>query len=383
MHPILASSTAPPWLEVVQPICTQLFVVTDPGRDLDDEDVLVSLNRYIRMGILSTLGVVANLAPSAKRARLAKGTLGQLGLGEVPVGIGTGCNQPDDDGMDYQFNVGYLAEEDTVEDGFALLRRTLEAARPKQVVLLLISGLTDAARMMREEPALFLSKVRRVVFMGGVETDGDQVKVDNDGLFRPDATAQNVKFDGDAATYLYRQLQLGEIPMTILTRHASAAAVVPRSMYDRMAETGHPVGVRLRDAQKVAIEELWKRANLPDGDPARLGLPGRCNRAWFSSMFLGGQGQDLSGSDSIWSLVQTFMLYDPMTLIAAVPVLREYFYQPCVVEVGGTEHHVIGVSAKRHGVNDPAMLATYLADALVSSLEYGMQSQSSQASAAS
>lgn len=382
MEPTLSSRSAPPWLEVVQPLVTSLFVVTDPGRDQDDEDVLVGLNRYVRMGLLSTLGVVANLAPSAKRARLAKGTLGQLGLAEIPVGIGTGCNQPDDDGLDYQFNVTYLAEEDSVVDGYELLRQTLIAARPQQVVLLLISGLTDAARMLRDEPALFLSKVRRVVFMGGVETVGDQVKIGQDGLFRPDATAQNVKFDGEAANYLYRQLQLGEVPMTILTRHASGAAKVPRAIYDRMAETGHPVGIRVRDAQKLAIEEVWRRANLPEGDPKRMGLPARCNKDWFCGAFLGGQGKELTGEDSIWNLVQTFMLYDPMTLIAAVPVLREYFYQSCVVEVGGVEHHIIGVSPARHGVNDPNMLSEYLVESLVASLEVNMQSRASDAAVA-
>ncbi len=363
----------PPWLEVI-PLVRSLLVIMDPGRDQDDEDTLVALNRFVRMGLMDVLGVVANLAPSANRARLARGTLDTLGLPEIPVGIGTGCTQPDDDGMAYQWAVSYLSPEDAVVDGKTLLRRTLEGAQPGQIVLVLLSGLTDAYEIMREEPALFASRVRRVVFMGGVEASGDSVKVYKDGRFRPDPTAQNVKFDTDSAGVLYKQLQLMGIPMTILTRHAAAAAKVPRAIYDEMADTGHPVGVRLREAQKTAIEELWRRANLPDGHADRMGLPGRCNAAWFRGAFLGGQGDDRGADDGIWDLVQTFMLYDPMTLFAAVPSLREYFFEPEVIEVCDAnghpvEHLVIGVSAARHGVSHPEELASYLTKALVESLQ--------------
>src|SRR6516164_3831225 len=84
-----------------------LFVIMDPGRDQDDEDVLVELNLLIRLGILNVLGVVANLAPSVKRAQLCKGSLNELGQRTIPVGIGTSCQQQDDDGLEYQFAVTY------------------------------------------------------------------------------------------------------------------------------------------------------------------------------------------------------------------------------------------------------------------------------------
>lgn len=367
----------PPWLEVI-PLVKSLLVIMDPGRDQDDEDTLVALNRYIRMGVMDVLGVVANLAPSNNRARLARGTLDQLGLPEIPVGAGTACTQPDDDGLAYQWQVGYLSSEEAVLNGKELLLRTLERAMPGQIVLVLLSGLTDACEILREEPALFASRVRRVAFMGGVETDGNRVKIHADGRFRPDMTAQNVKFDGDSAKILYKQLQLMGIPMTVLTRHAASAAKVPRSIYDEMAATGHPVGIRLRDAQKEAIEHVWRRANLPDGDAGRSGLPGRCDAAWFRNMFLGGAGADRTGTDSIWDLVETFVLYDPMTLFAAIPSLREYFFEPEVVEVSDAdghpvEHLFIGVSGARHGVSHPEQLAAYLQTALVDSLRMSVE----------
>ncbi|MBK9200996.1 MAG: hypothetical protein IPL73_00850 [Candidatus Obscuribacter sp.] len=58
-----------PKLPVVIPLFRNLFVITDPGRDQDDEDVLVMLNRLIRLQILQVMGVVANMAPAVQRAR--------------------------------------------------------------------------------------------------------------------------------------------------------------------------------------------------------------------------------------------------------------------------------------------------------------------------
>src|SRR5262249_3175667 len=156
-------------LPVIVPLFRSLFVITDPGRDQDDEDVLVTLNRLIRLEILDLMGVVANLAPSVQRARLAKGSLKMLGQNTIPVGTGTSCKQQDDDGLEYQFNVGYLAETSELTDGKELILKTLREAKPKSIVLLLISGLTDAAEVLREHTHLFESAVRRVVIMGAVK----------------------------------------------------------------------------------------------------------------------------------------------------------------------------------------------------------------------
>ena len=361
-----------PTLPVTVPLFRDLFVIMDPGRDQDDEDVLVGLNRFIRLQVLNVLGVVANLAPSQKRARLAKGSLKELGQDTIPVGVGTSCNQPDDDGLEYQFAVGYLAPTDELKDGEELIRSTLAAARPKSIVLLLISGLTDAAEVLKKHTYLFKTAVRRVVIMGGVVTKDDMPVLDDSGRLVPDMSAQNNAFDKEAAQFLYQQLQDLEIPITTVSRHAAVAGKVPRSVYDDMAATGHPIGKRLLEAQKQAIEELWRRACLPADDTKRLGLPARCDKSWFVNTFCGGEGADRKGDDSIWDLIQTFNLYDPATLLATIPNLREHFFAPYVVEVHGCEHLVIGVSAKSHNVRNAPELANFLKDMLVASLEQSL-----------
>lgn len=364
-----------PKLPVVIPLFRNLFVITDPGRDQDDEDVLVMLNRLIRLQILQVMGVVANMAPAIQRARLAKGSLNQLGHPDIPVGIGSTCLQKEDDGLDYQFAVSYLAERETLVNGEELILETLRQARPKSIVLLLISGLTDAAAVLREHHYLFSQAVRRVVIMGGVMTKDEAPVLDGDGRMLPDMTAQNHAFDKESTAFLYRQLQDMGIPITVVSRHSATAAKTPRAVYDEMAATGHPIGVRLLEAQKKAIEELWRRVFMAEGDPARHGLPLRCDRNWFQTAFLGGKGADRKAEDSIWDLVESFNLYDPVTLVACIPNLREYFFTPTVVEVHGVEHLVVGVSATTHNVRDPAALAEFLKMMLVESLVNALAEQ--------
>lgn len=366
--------TKSPNIPVVIPLFRNLFVITDPGRDQDDEDVLVMLNRLIRLELLEVMGVVANMAPAVERARLAKGSLNQLGQQDIAVGIGSTCLQTDDDGLSYQFAVSYLAERETLVDGKQLILDTLRQARPKSIVLLLISGLTDAAAVLREHHYLFTQAVRRVVIMGGAKTENETPVLDEDGRILPDMTAQNHVFDLESTAFLYRHLQDAGIPMTIVSRHSATAAKVSRAVYDEMAATGHPIGIRLLEAQKQAIEELWRRACLP-ADAENRHLPARCDRTWFQNAFMGGKGGDRKPEDSIWDLVETFNLYDPCTLVACIPNLREHFFSPTVVEVHGVEHLILGVSAKTHNVRAPHELATFMKEMMVESLKASVVEQ--------
>ena len=50
---------------------------------------MVLIRSLQESGLVYFKGAVANLAPSRARARLVRGTLNELGLGEVPVAIGS------------------------------------------------------------------------------------------------------------------------------------------------------------------------------------------------------------------------------------------------------------------------------------------------------
>ena len=151
--------------------------------------------------------------------------------------------------------------------------------------------------------ALFVQKTRSVTIMGGVEPFDP---VDTEKLLVPD-TAQNNVFDKEAAAYFYRRCQELRVPLIVVSRHAAYKCPMPRSIYDDMAKTNHPIGKRLRDSQQGSIEHLWSRAAAPEG-PGRLGLPMRCDKAWFCNTFCSGNGGDRTADDSIWDLIISFMM---------------------------------------------------------------------------
>ena len=355
-----------------------LVMIGDFGKDMDDEDTLVlsdgvNLHQVVsthgsrKQELFEMLAVIANLAPAEQRGRLAKGTLRLLGRPDVPVGVGTDCGLRAD-GHEKEFEgVAYLADASDLEPGADLLVRSLESADDGSVILLLISGLTDAAALLRDHEDLVHTKVALVAIMGGVEQKDDEVLKDADGYMIPDSAANN-KFDMESAKFVYHRLQELCVPMTILTREAAYAAPVPRDLYDRMAATGHPVGVKLQRTQRHAIQDVWVRANLAADDPRRNKLPERCNKEWFCNTFCAGQGLDRNGDDDIWDLIQSFQLYDPMTLIAAVPELTARFFDPTIVTVNGVDHNVIGVSKSKNGVKDPAALSSFMIECFITSL---------------
>lgn len=351
----------------------RFIIIGDFGKDLDDEDTLVlhdGERRKRELAFFSTQGsrrqdlfelnaVIGNLAPARQRARLAKGTLKKLGRPNVPVGVGTSCGLPET-GHAHEFDkVTYMADDSEVEDGPSLLIRQLEGAEDQSITLILISGMTDVAALLRSHPELVSSKVKYVAIMGGIIQENDSPKLCAEGFLQPDDAANN-KFDMESAKYTYRRIQELNIPMVILTREAAYACQVPRSFYDELADTGHEVGIKLRDTQQGSLEALWKRCCLPAGDAARAGLPDSRDKKWFTTVFCAGKGIELTAEDSIWHLVTGFMLYDPLTLIAAVPEFREKFFDPTVVKIHETEHYIIGVSKAKPGVKDGKALADFM-----------------------
>ena len=166
------------------------------------------------------------------------------------------------------------------------------------------ASLKDAAEFVRVHEDLFVAKTKTVTIMGGVMPFDKTV--DDNELLVPD-TAHNNTFDMEASAFFYRRCQEICVPLLIVSRHAAYKCPMPRSIYDDMAATGHPIGKRLRDTQRASIEGLWKRACAPEG-PDRIGLPARCDKSWFCNTFCSGNGGDRTVDDSIWDLVESFIM---------------------------------------------------------------------------
>src|SRR5262245_39456603 len=136
-----------------------LFIVTDPGKDLDDECTLVLACALARLGLVKILGVVAALVPACKRAQLAKGTLTELGYPDVPVGVGSDMHE-DGGASDHEFDgVPYMSARAEVGEGSKLFIRELTNAPDNSVTLLVLAGMADVSLFMRFHEDLLVRKV--------------------------------------------------------------------------------------------------------------------------------------------------------------------------------------------------------------------------------
>ena len=335
-----------------------IIIFTDPGQDLDDEVTMILLAHLVKLNYVRVIGVIGNMYPSQARAELAKGMLKRLGLPNVRVAAGTDGGCTDHTDKFRQSAASYMASPDEIEpDWDAMACDCLSKEKDKSVVVLCISSMTDCCVFFEKHEKLFHQKVHSVTIMGGVDLGSDQLSteerlvqhfasdavspqfrkqyeeltkaaVEEGKLFKlifPD-TANNNTFDMNNAINLYLKLQLMEIRINVITRHAAYGAPMPRAIYDDMNDTGSPIARRLFNEQRTSIEDLWRRCNAVGA--ARQGLPNRCNKAWYCKTFLKGNGMDRGGDESIWDLVEQFNMYDVLALVYAVPSLAWRFFNP-------------------------------------------------------
>jgi hypothetical protein len=325
----------------------EIVVITDAGQEPDDEMALVLIRHLTELRLVNCLGVVANLRPAVERARLVRGTLDVLGLDQVPVGVGTDGGSTDHVDTFSASAASYMPSKETNIhfDGQALLHEIYSSAGCSSITLLCLSSLTDAAHFLRQNEALFAQKTKSVTVQGGI------LPFEAGRFFEPDS-AQNDSNDEDSSSFFYRRLQELNIPMIVISRFAVAQCPISRTIYDRMASVGSPIGERLRQNQEDSMQNLWERALMPSDDPERLGLPARCDKTWFLKTFCANmQPEAVPNSQEIWPFVKSFRLYDPMAVLVSIPSLRYRHFDAKTLVVKDTEHSVYGVSPEEHGVN--------------------------------
>ena len=73
-------------------------------------------------------------------------------------------------------------------------------------------------------------------------------------------------------------------------------------------------------------------------------------------------------ADQIWDLVQHFMMYDPITVLASVPNMREQFFKGRKLANNGCVHEIIGLSKFETGVTEVDNLRAALVRLLLQGL---------------
>ncbi|KFA27575.1 nucleoside hydrolase, partial [Xanthomonas vasicola pv. musacearum NCPPB 4384] len=214
-------------------------------------------------------------------------------------------------------------------DGVRAMRERL-ATSPHKLGMVVIAGMTDANALLAEAGDLVREKVASITIMGGIDPTKDA-----DGFVQPDTRAYNNATDIHAARALYRGAQQLGIPLRILTKEAAYKAAVPPAFYEGIARSGHPVGEYLHNVQKNALKGLW------EGIQANL-IPG-LDMAWFFRTFVAAEPQDPAAAgqqnaiafDAIWPQVTKLNLYDPLTLLAALPGTANLLFQPTPIHREG------------------------------------------------
>ncbi len=344
-------------------ILEKTIMIGDFGKDLDDENALLYAIGAHHASEINLAAVVANLSPALLRARIAKGMLEYLGV-NIPVGLGTSCNV-DDVTQEYEGNIPYISKNTEFEDGLELMKDILENSDDSSIVLVLNSGLTDAAELMKNSPLLCKRKLSRVAIMGGIVCKDNHIELNKKGHMTPDDAANN-RFDPKSAEFVYEWLQTENIPTSILTRNAAYACKFDISFYESLVQADGTVGKGIRDRQRPATEHLWKAANAPAGSEARGTLPDRCTREWFVDAYLG--GNDPGDVDTIWNpalKIGTFQ-YDPLNVAS---VVRPELFTPTKITIGETEHLVIGVSPTESGIANPNDLRNSITGGILSTLK--------------
>mmetsp|Transcript_22021 Transcript_22021/g.45872 ORF Transcript_22021/g.45872 Transcript_22021/m.45872 type:complete len:1993 (-) Transcript_22021:215-6193(-) len=324
---------------------------TDPGRDLDDELSLLMLAGYEVHSNLKVkiVGCVASFGSTIERAFLCRGTLDILGLPRVPVAAGysdPNCTA----GCDGRSSESYQPMEEAwmPYESTKMLRKIFEEAEDCSIDFALIASMTDAWNFIKEEKDLFISKIRSVVIMGGVKPWDE----DKEGVILEPDDSYNNHCDSEASSGIFTFCQEKGIKMVILSRHAAYSASISKAFYEEIAGSQNPVALRLFQQQKHSITHLWSRAASMIGTPEREDLPARCDKAWFCKTFCNGKDLGhLSRDDEIWEHIESFNLYDPLSLLGGLKSCRSYF-DVVEHEVNGVKHDLIGVSKERNGIVD-------------------------------
>ena len=336
-----------------------LIIITDIGRDVDDELALCLLKPLTDLKHVRPVAVITTLTPQEDRARLARGTLDSLGLYDVPVGIGSNGGVDDEAAAGLECYAGTfrapkssILEQDQnasgagiVVDGLGLMINELKKAAPKTVRVLCLASLNDVAQLIEKDESLFAAKVKEFVCMGGIEVPASGIIE----RLQPDSAYNNFCCI-DAARKVYGACERLRIPTITLTRWAAYGCPFVNTLLDELRSTRHLLAANIRNTNLTATNALWKKVNLPPEDPRRERLPARCDRQWFCETFLGTKETKLDGSDSIWHCNVNFFMYDGLALLCCVPALRSKHFYTHLFDIEGVAHALIGKSESENPV---------------------------------
>ena len=305
----------------------RIVVITDLAKDYDDLAAMVVLKELHRLGVVELIGFIANLMPANKRAQFGRGALDSLGLHNIPIAAGTagfpttdGEKHKKHDELPYEFDCDFMASDERVRrqcrgTSEELLRDLCKKAveSRKKLTLLLISSLEDIYTFSENEPELLKEAVSNIILQGGYT-------ISKDGKLEPDKSANNNRYDLDAAKKFHTFMDKNHIPSTVYTKVAAFASPLTSALFAEMAETKHPLGVHLRHVQVQQDLSFYKKAS--EKDPADRFAP-FMDREWFLKNKTGWyeaahtEEEALPDEDDVIPWLTKVIVYDALAAVGA------------------------------------------------------------------
>jgi hypothetical protein len=240
----------------------RLILQGDYGKDPDDVFALLNLHKNVDC-------VIANLYQSKMRARLAKSVLRDLGHNNIPVYAGSNVGEGVITIADYEFDYPNLVEESSIiMDGNPYLT-ILQDGMPSVIVA--NSAMTDLAVFFMDHYDENKHNIHLIVLQGGYE-------VDETKYITPNCAANNA-FDYYSAQMCYDIIQQKDIPTVVITKQIAYDNPMPIDTYSQLGDGTVPQ--YLEKIRFKSLQEMYKLAILPSGDPNRQGFPDDRDANWF------------------------------------------------------------------------------------------------------
>jgi hypothetical protein len=289
----------------------KLAIQGDFGKDPDD--VFALLNGYEHVDF-----IIANLYPSNMRARLAKSVLRDLGDLITPVYVGSNICEDKITVLDYEFDYPNLVDENAVIKTANPYCDILEGNNP--TILVINSAMTDLADFLVNYYNPSLHNIHQIIIQSGYE-------IDKSGYISPNCAANNA-YDYYSAQICFDIFQEKKLPIVIITKKIAYDNSVPSDIYTLLNEPFHGSWVPqyeswvpqyLERCQSKAIQELYKLALLPMGDPNRQGLPDNRDINWFFQ-FIAKKPlpTTIPSVEDIESYITSLNVYDVFTVLFAI-----------------------------------------------------------------
>ncbi len=232
-----------------------VLFITDIGRDIDDTLALFALEAYQRQGLANIVGVIATGGMGMERARLSRGWLRRLGLGDhIPVAA---CLKPGREVCDIE-SFDTPKEEDAHIYKKSAADLILELARIHKGKLLVfaVAPLTPLADAM--ETAEGLNIIRKGVVCLNIQ---GQATFENNVL-KPDFQAFNLSENKEASETVFEKLQ-NYVPFRLLGKHAAYRVSLTRQDFMEWDQMILPQGSLIRTV-KNGLQGLKESVASPN-----------------------------------------------------------------------------------------------------------------------